>query len=174
MPAAHLRLACRPARQGDQLAHRRHRRQDQERLLHLQSQLRRPARLRASDQGEAETFVSAAMAWGAEKEAEAAEFYEFEHDVEVTRVGFLDHPTIAMSGASPDGLVGDAGLVEVKCPITATHIDTLLARRCPAIPHPDAVADGGDGPPVVRLRLLRPKASGCMRLFVRRVPRDAA
>ena len=41
-------------------------------------------------------------------------------------IGFVDHPTIAMAGASPDGLVGDVGLVEVKCPNTATHIDTLL------------------------------------------------
>jgi YqaJ-like viral recombinase domain len=46
--------------------------------------------------------------------------------VDVTEVGFIDHPEIAMTGASPDGLVGESGLVEIKCPNTATHLDTLL------------------------------------------------
>jgi putative phage-type endonuclease len=76
----------------------------------------------------AEPFVSSAMQWGSEKEPEAQRLYEFEHDVQVVKVGFIDHPSIAMSGASPDGFVGDNGLVEVKCPITSTHIDTVLGR----------------------------------------------
>jgi putative phage-type endonuclease len=79
----------------------------------------------------AEGFVSAAMVWGIEKELEARGLYEFEHDAQVVKVGFLDHPSIAMSGASPDGLVGEAGLIEVKCPITATHLETLLGRSVP-------------------------------------------
>jgi hypothetical protein len=65
----------------------------------------------------AESFVSSAMAWGVEKEAEARALYEFERDLQAVKVGFVDHPVIAMSGASPDGLVGDVGLIEVKCPI---------------------------------------------------------
>ena len=52
----------------------------------------------------AESYVSAAMQWGLEKEPEAQRLYAFEHDIEVREVGFLDHPSIAMSGASPDGL----------------------------------------------------------------------
>ena len=45
----------------------------------------------------------------------------------------MDHPSIAMSGCSPDGLVGFAdGLVEIKAPNTATHIDTLLGRSVPS------------------------------------------
>jgi putative phage-type endonuclease len=79
----------------------------------------------------AESFVSPAMAWGVEKEPEARRLYEFEHDIEVEKVGFLDHPRIAMSGASPDGLIGDTGLIEVKCPLTATHIDTLIGQSIP-------------------------------------------
>jgi len=79
----------------------------------------------------AEPFVSAAMQWGSEKEPEAQRLYEFEHDAEVVKVGFIDHPRIVMSGASPDGFVGDAGLVEIKCPITATHIETVLGRSVP-------------------------------------------
>jgi putative phage-type endonuclease len=79
----------------------------------------------------AESFVSSAMAWGVEKEAEARRLYEFERDLQAVTVGFIDHPAIAMSGASPDGLIGDVGLIEVKCPLTATHIDTLLGRSVP-------------------------------------------
>jgi len=74
----------------------------------------------------AETFQSAAMAWGTEHEDDARAAYEFLHGVQVEQVGFVDHPTIEWSGASPDGLVGEDGLVEIKCPNTATHIDTLL------------------------------------------------
>lgn len=74
----------------------------------------------------AEKFQSAAMKWGSETEAQAKAAYEFYHDADIVNVAFVDHPAIAMSGASPDGLVGDAGLIETKCPQTATHINTLL------------------------------------------------
>jgi putative phage-type endonuclease len=72
-------------------------------------------------------YTNAAMQWGIDHESEAKEAYAFVTDVEVEEVGFLDHPAIAMAGASPDGLVGDHGLVEVKCPNSATHIETLLS-----------------------------------------------
>lgn len=80
----------------------------------------------------AEKFISGPMAWGTEKEPEARALYEFLTDAEITQVGFVPHPTISMSGASPDGLVSDDGLVEIKCPNTATHIDTLLGQSIPA------------------------------------------
>lgn len=80
----------------------------------------------------AESFSSAAMAWGTEKEPEARAAYEWETDATVTEVSFIDHPRIAMTGASPDGLVGDDGLVEIKCPNVATHIETLLGGTVPA------------------------------------------
>jgi putative phage-type endonuclease len=80
----------------------------------------------------ADSYVNAAMAWGLEKEPEALRLYSFEHDTDVNQVGFLDHPRVTMSGASPDGLVGELGLLEVKCPITATHIETVLGRTIPA------------------------------------------
>lgn len=72
----------------------------------------------------AESFTNAAMQWGTDNEPDARLAYEFRHDVEVEQVAFIDHPTIAMSGASPDGLVS-GNLVEIKCPNTATHLDTL-------------------------------------------------
>lgn len=79
----------------------------------------------------AESFTNAAMKWGTEMEPEARSAYSFMLDKEVVPVGFVIHPTIEMAGASPDGLVGDDGLVEIKCPNTATHIDTLLTGAVP-------------------------------------------
>ena len=75
---------------------------------------------------QSESFTNAAMQWGTETEPLARAAYEAKHSVLVDEVGFIDHPEINMSGASPDGLVGDDGMVEIKCPNTATHIETLL------------------------------------------------
>ncbi len=44
----------------------------------------------------------------------------------------MHHPSISDSGASPDGLVGTDGLVEIKCPNSATHIETLLGKSIPS------------------------------------------
>jgi putative phage-type endonuclease len=73
-----------------------------------------------------DTYTNAAMIHGIETEPDARAAYEFKTDEAVQLVGFVPHQKIAMSGASPDGLIGDAGLIEIKCPNTATHIDTLL------------------------------------------------
>src|SRR5262245_57027341 len=70
-------------------------------------------------------FRSAEMQRGIEMETQARNAYQFYRDVDIVAVGFIDHPSIAMSGCSPDGLVGDDGLVEFKCPATHTHIATL-------------------------------------------------
>lgn len=74
----------------------------------------------------AENYTNAAMQWGTVTEPDARAAYEFRQDVDVTLVGLVRHPMIRMTHASPDGLVGDDGLLEVKCPNTATHIETLL------------------------------------------------
>ena len=76
-----------------------------------------------------EGFVSDAMRWGTEQEPNARAAYELFQGVLVDQVGFVDHPSIPMSGASPDGLVGEDGLVEFKCPNTATHFDTLVSEK---------------------------------------------
>lgn len=78
-----------------------------------------------------EGFVNAAMQHGIDTEPQARDAYSFYAGVDVEQVGFIAHPTIEMSGASPDGLVGNDGLVEIKCPSTATHIDTLLDGKVP-------------------------------------------
>lgn len=72
-----------------------------------------------------EGFTNAAMQWGTETEPEARAAYEFNRAVTVDTVAFVSHPTIGESGASPDGLVGEDGLIEIKCPNPATHIETL-------------------------------------------------
>lgn len=77
-------------------------------------------------------FSNAAMQWGTEQEPHARAAYEARTGHLVTETGFVPHPTIAMSGASPDGLIDDDGLIEIKCPNTATHIETLLSRTIPA------------------------------------------
>jgi len=80
----------------------------------------------------ASKFTNGAMQWGTDTEPEARQVYAMTHAVEVVEVGLVIHPTIDMSAASPDGLVGDDGMVEIKCPNTATHIATLLDQKVPA------------------------------------------
>jgi putative phage-type endonuclease len=79
----------------------------------------------------AESYSNAAMQWGTEKEPEARAAYAFLHadGVDVLPAEFVTHPSIPMAGASPDGLVGTDGLVEIKCPNTATHIETILTGK---------------------------------------------
>lgn len=72
-----------------------------------------------------EGFTNAAMQWGTDTEPQARAMYELETGATVVECGFFDHHTVHMTGASPDGLVGDDGLVEIKCPNSATHIATL-------------------------------------------------
>lgn len=79
-----------------------------------------------------ESFSNAAMQWGTDMEPEARRAYEFYRDTDVTEVAFVLHKTIGDSGASPDGLVDLDGLVEIKCPNTATHIETLVGLTAPA------------------------------------------
>jgi putative phage-type endonuclease len=74
----------------------------------------------------AESYVSAAMQEGKDREPLARAAYEFQHDVTVELVGFVPHPMIEQAGCSPDGLVGDQGLIEIKCPQQAAHFDTLI------------------------------------------------
>jgi putative phage-type endonuclease len=78
-----------------------------------------------------DSFQSPAMTWGTNTEPLARAAYEAHKGVLVEEVGFVPHPTIPMAGASPDGLVDMDGLVEIKCPNTATHIETLMTGNVP-------------------------------------------
>ncbi len=89
-------------------------------------------------------YTNAAMQWGTAIEPEARMEYQLYTGFDVAQVGFVPHPNIAMAGCSPDGLIGGAsdgscwigeelGMVEIKCPSSATHIETLLGRP-PQVP----------------------------------------
>ena len=79
-----------------------------------------------------ESYSNAAMEWGIEQEQFAVMAYEAKVDVLTDRTGFWLHPEIKWLGVSPDRLVGDNGLVEVKCPNTTTHLDYIFAGKIPA------------------------------------------
>lgn len=76
-----------------------------------------------------QTFQSAAMAWGNEQEEFARRRFEIETGEMVVETGLIVHPNIDQSGASPDGLVGEDRVLEIKCPNTSTHIDTLKTAK---------------------------------------------
>lgn len=78
----------------------------------------------------AQGFSNAAMEWGTEQEPNARAAYSAKTGILVEEVGFIDHPTVAMSGASPDGFA-EEGLVEIKCPNTATHLEYILDGKSP-------------------------------------------
>lgn len=79
----------------------------------------------------AESYTSAAMQWGIEMEAMARDAYRIFKSADVQEVDFVVHPSMAYAGASPDGLVGSDGLIEIKCPNTSTHIEHLITRNIP-------------------------------------------
>jgi len=76
-----------------------------------------------------EGFTSAAMARGTELEPVARSAYEIDKGVMTSETGLILHPKIEGFGASPDGLVGDRGMLEIKCPNTATHVFTMQSGK---------------------------------------------
>jgi putative phage-type endonuclease len=79
----------------------------------------------------AEKFISQAMQHGTETEPEARAAYCFYTGRNVEEVGIVRHPKIEQSHASPDGLVDSDGLLEIKCPQAAAHLETLLGQKVP-------------------------------------------
>ena len=122
-----------------------------------------------------EGFTNAAMIWGTETEPQARAAYEFLTDAEVIEEGFVLHPAIADFGASPDGLIGDVGLLEIKCPNTAAHIETLLTGEVPGKYVTQMQAQMAcTGRAWCDFVSFDPRMPGDMQLFVRRVARDDA
>lgn len=79
-----------------------------------------------------ESFTNAAMQWGVDQEDSARKAYESHTGTFVDEMGIAPHPFLKHTHASPDGLVGDDGLIEIKCPNTTTHIETLKSEKIPA------------------------------------------
>lgn len=75
----------------------------------------------------AESYTNASMQWGIDQEPFARAAYEASRGVMVDEVGFIPHPAIEAAGASPDGLVGDDGMVEIKCPDSKTALECWLS-----------------------------------------------
>jgi len=122
-----------------------------------------------------EGYTNAAMQWGVDTEVEAVNAYQFFRDVNVDAAPFVEHPTIIESGASPDGFVGADGLVEIKCPNTATHLETLLGATVPEKYYLQIqwqlACTGRDW---CDFASYDPRLPESMALFVYRVKRDAA
>lgn len=78
-----------------------------------------------------EIKVTEWMQRGTELEPEARSFYEFASDNDVVQVGFCKHDVLEC-GVSPDGLVGDSGLIEIKCPAPSTHVGYLKSGSLPS------------------------------------------
>ena len=120
-------------------------------------------------------YQNAAMLWGTEKEPQARSAYEVTTGHIVIETGFVPHNAIEMAGASPDGLVGDDGLVEIKCPLTATHIDTLLTDTVPGRyitqMQWQMACTGRQWCDFVSYD---PRVPEKMQIFIKRVPRDEA
>lgn len=124
---------------------------------------------------QAERFTNAAMQWGTDVEPAARDAYAFLNGAEVVEMGFAPHPTISDSGASPDGLVGDDGLVEIKCPATATHIDYLLTDAVPGKYVTQMQWQMAcTGRAWCDFASFDPRLPARLQLWVKRVPRDSA
>lgn len=121
----------------------------------------------------AETYVSEAMMFGTEQEPFARAAYEMQCDAMVDKCGFAVHDEIERFGASPDGLIGDDGLLEIKCPETSTHISYLLGGVVPEDYKPQMFAEmactGRKWCDFVSFDSRMPKD---LQLFVRRFERD--
>jgi len=120
-----------------------------------------------------ERFSNAAMQWGTDQEPMARAAYEFLHAVSVVETGFVVHPVIAEFGASPDGLVGNDGLIEIKCPNTATHIETLLGETVPSKYFTQMQAQMAcTGRAWCDFVSFDPRLPDDMQMWAKRVPRD--
>jgi putative phage-type endonuclease len=119
-----------------------------------------------------ESFTNAAMEWGTEQEPFARMAYEAHTGTFVKEEGFVDHPTIEGFGCSPDGIVGE-GLIEIKCPNTATHIETVLENKAPSKYIPQMQAQMAcTGAKWCDFVSFDPRVPEDLQLFVVRVERD--
>lgn len=120
-------------------------------------------------------YTNAIMQRGIDVEPEARMAYEALRGVVVEEVGFIRHPKIENCGCSPDGLIGEDGMVQIKCPESTTHLTWMEAGKVPA----EHVAQM-QGEMAVTGRSYSdfvsydPRFPPALQLFVVRVPRDDA
>lgn len=122
-----------------------------------------------------DSFTNAAMQWGNDTEEAARVAYAFLEGQTVLEEAFVIHPGIPEAGASPDGLVGPDGLVEIKCPNTATHIETLKGGTIPTKYIGQMQWQMAcTGRAWCDFASFDPRLPEEMQLFVKRLPRDQA
>lgn len=120
-----------------------------------------------------DSYTNAAMEWGTETEPLARAAYEIHKKVLVDEVGLIDHPFLPMCAASPDGLISDDGMLEIKCPNTSTHFDTLLVEKMPAKYMPQVQWQMACASRLwVDFVSFDPRAPEGLKLFVTRIERD--
>lgn len=78
-------------------------------------------------------FSNSNMERGLELEPIARQTYEFFSGNQVDQCGFIDHPFIPRFGCSPDGLVGDDGMIEIKTVIPSTHLGYIEEGEAPSV-----------------------------------------
>lgn len=120
-------------------------------------------------------YINDEMRWGIEQEPYARAAYEISLDCLVDTVGLVLHPTIDRSAASPDALVDPDGLIEIKCPKTATHLQYLMDGAVPRDYRPQMLWQMAcTGRAWCDFVSFDPRLPEKMRLFVKRLPRDDA
>lgn len=118
-------------------------------------------------------YVTPAMEWGLDNEVFARNAYEVETENVVLAGGFAIHERVARFGASPDGLVGEEGCVEFKCPTTATHIEYINAGIVPPEYHWQMLAEMACADRQwCDFVSYDPRLPKKFQLFIRRFPRD--
>lgn len=120
-------------------------------------------------------YVNAAMQWGTQTEPAGREAYEAECGELVEQVGFLKHPDLKWVGASPDGMVGRDGMLEIKCPESTTHLEWLDGHRVPPEHLPQIQFQMWvTGRAWVDFVSFDPRFPPHLQLFICRAPRDEA
>lgn len=119
-----------------------------------------------------ESYSNSAMQWGNEQEPFARIAYMAQTGNVVYEVGFLKH-AVLLAGASPDGLIGSNGLIEIKCPVSATHIETLKGHEMPAEHMPQVQGQlWVTGREWCDFVSYDPRMPEKLQLFIQRVPRQ--
>lgn len=122
-----------------------------------------------------DSFTNSAMQWGTEQEPFARIAYEAYKGIFVEQIPFVDHPTIEWFGCSPDGLVGEDGLLEIKAPNTTTHIEYLQEGKPPSKYIPQMMAQMAcTGRKWCDFASFDPRMPEELQLFVVRLNRDDA
>lgn len=119
-------------------------------------------------------FVTREMQWGIDQEPNARLEYELRQGILVDTVGFVQHGEIDRFGCSPDGFVGDDGMVQFKCPTTATHLGWILGGVVPLEHMPQLLGELSCNPERqwIDFASFDPRMPEHLQLFVRRYYRD--